>query len=388
MNHECRECGKPASKRCASCTLSTAWYCSADCQRRNWIEHIFECNPRRNINTSDYLALAVHKNLFPDDPQTCEDFGFARAFSIENRSSLLGLYIGLIERLKISPKKIRQWQVEGTLVENIKATFSTVPAHSRGRYYPWFLRNQWVLDRRLPRPRDPVDEMMMRGWQYVRGGPNTDTPDEIAAEMSDWSEDKQACQLLCNLILSQMHPSPELAIWVTFGFCACHDEEGERRLAWVYTELIKFGKCTFEELYHAYHTSALTSLFNSKGLTAQTEAIPHLEEVLKRSPRVFHSVCYLKQFVLAQGEGAEPIPSVTLDYGFINCIDEAETSRLKDLYRQIFALPRARADLMKLHEACVQGKLYDYVGQLVKFQKRDKKVFKRLLKNPYPLPDV
>ncbi|KAF8204429.1 hypothetical protein K438DRAFT_1819839 [Mycena galopus ATCC 62051] len=386
MNHECKECGKSASKRCAGCTLPTAWYCSAECQRRNWTEHIFECNPRRNITTADHLALAVHKNLFPDDPQTCHDFGFARAFSIENRSSLLGLYIGLIERLQVSPKKVRQWQIEGTLIDNIKATFSTVPAHSRGGYYPWFLRNQWVLDPRLPPPRDPVNEMMTRGWRYVRGRPNTDTQDKIAAEMASWSEEKRACQLLCNLILSQMHPSPELDIWVTFGFCACHDEEEERKLARVYAELIEFGKCTFEELYHAYHTSALTALFHSKGLRAQAEAIPHLDEVLQKSPRVFHSVCYLKQLVMAQGEVAEPIPSVTVDYGFVNCLNEAETSLLKDLYRQVFALPRTRSDLMKLHEACIRGKLYDYVGHLVKLRKKDQKVFKRLLKNPYPLP--
>ncbi|KAJ6520360.1 hypothetical protein C8R45DRAFT_808200 [Mycena sanguinolenta] len=385
MNQECKACGKPASKRCAGCTVPTAWYCSTDCQRHNWAEHRFECHPR---STADHLALAVRKNLIPDDPQTCEDFGFARAFSIENKSSLLGLYIGLIERLQVSPKKVRQWQTEGKLVENIKATFSTLPAHSRGGYYPWFLRNQWILDPKLPAPRNPANEMMTRGWQYVRGRPNTDSPDRIAAEMSSWPEEKRACQLLCNLILSQMHPSPELEIWVTFGFCACHDEEDERRLARVYTELIQFGKCTFEELYRAYQTSALTALFDSKGLRAQTETISHLDEVLKRSPRVFPSVCYLKQLVMTQGKGPEPIPSVTADYGFINCVDERETSLLKDLYRQIFALPRARADLMKLHVACIQGKLYDFVGRLIKLQKRDQKIFKRLLRNPYPLPNV
>ncbi|KAJ7242602.1 hypothetical protein B0H12DRAFT_1203878 [Mycena haematopus] len=206
--------------------------------------------------------------------------------------------------------------------------------------------------------------------------------------MSSWPEEKRACQLLCNLILSQMRPSPELDIWVTFGFCACHDEEDARRLAQVYAELIRYGKCAFEELYHAYYTSALIALFDSKGLRAQRETIPHLDEVLARSPRIFHSVCYLKQLILGQGEGAEPISSVVVDYGFANCVDEAETSLLKDLYRQIFALPRARTDLMQLHEACIQGRLYEYAGRLLKLGKRDQKVFKRLLKNPYPIPNV
>ncbi|KAJ6601300.1 hypothetical protein DFH09DRAFT_1127382 [Mycena vulgaris] len=389
MNHECKRCGKPASKRCSGCTLSTAWYCSADCQRQNWVVHIFECNPRRSINTGDHLAFAVEENLFPEDLQTCEDFGFTRAFSIENRSKLLGLYIGLIQRLGVSPKKVRQWQIEGTLVDNIKGAFSILPAQARGGYYPWFLENQWVLDPKLPRPGDPVEEMMLRCWRYVRhdGRPNADTHEDIIAEMSSWPERKQACHLLCNLILSQMHPSPDFDIWVTFGFCACRNEREEGKLAGVYTALIKSERCTFDELYRAYDSSALLPLFDSKGLREEREAIPFLEEVLKGSPTMFQSVWYLKQFVNAKEEGITPIPSITVDYGFMNCLNnEAEKVLLKDLYTQIFELPRV--DPMKLHEACIQGKLYDHIGQLLKLKKKDQKVLKRLLKNPYPLPDL
>ncbi|KAJ7492114.1 hypothetical protein FB451DRAFT_1021003 [Mycena latifolia] len=386
MTHKCQRCGELASKRCSGCTLSNAWYCSADCQRRNWVKHIFECNPRRDINTTDYLALAVEENLFPEDLQTCKDFGFARAFSIENRSKLLGLYIGLIERLEVSPKKVRKWQMEGTLVENIKGAFSTLPEHGRGGYYRWFLDNQWVLDPRLPRPGDPADEMMLRCWQYVRGRDNTDTPEEIRTEMSKWPDEKNDCLLLCSLILSQMHPSPDLKIWIPFGFCACRNENDERKLAGM--DIALFQRATFDDLYHAYDSSGLTALFDYKGLREQREAIsiPYLEDVLRGSPGVFPSVWYLKQFVMAE-EGNAPIPSITVDYGFMNCLNnEEETSLLKDLYTQIFALPRL--DPMNLHEACIQGKLYDHVGQLLKLKKRDQKVLKRLLKNPYPLPDI
>ncbi|KAJ7762405.1 hypothetical protein DFH07DRAFT_814279 [Mycena maculata] len=387
MNHDCNNCGNPASKRCSGCTLSTAWYCSGSCQRHDWVEHIFQCNPRRNITTTDHLALAVRTNLFPEDLQTCKDFGFAKAFSVENRSKLLGVYIGLIERIGVSPKTIRQWQQHGSLVENIKATFSTIPERSRGGYYPWFLDNQWILDSSVPGPtEDPVDAMMMRSWRYYRGGANRDTIEEIKAEMSNWPEEKQASHLLCNLILSQLHPSPDLITWITFGFCACRDEAEEKILARWYTTLI--GQCTFEELYHAYDSSSLIALFDSKGVRAGTETIVHLEEVLKGSPREFKSVWYLKQFVMAQGEEySKPIPSVIVDYGFMNCYkSEEETTLLKDLYSQIFSLPRA--DPVQLHEACIQGKLYDLVSRLLKLKKKDQKVLKRLLKNPYPLPDL
>ncbi|KAJ6623180.1 hypothetical protein B0H10DRAFT_1909635 [Mycena sp. CBHHK59/15] len=386
-NHKCQECGDPATKHCSGCKIATAWYCSNKCQRSHWVVHIFECNPKRAINLSDYLALAVRENLFPDNVHTCEAFGFTREFSVENRSKLLGLYIGLIEHLEISHKKVYQWQKDGTLVENIKVAFSVLPEGSRSGYYPWFLKNQWVLDRTLPQPGDPVDEMMMRSWQYVHG-PNarTDKHEDIAAEMSKWPDVRQECLLLCNLILSQLHPSPELEIWVNFGFCACQSEGSERELARVYTDLIMHRKCTFEELYIVYDSSKLIVLFDSRGLRAQREKIPHLADVLGGSPRSFKSVWFLKQRVTRDEEAQGPM-SVVVDYGFMNCLrNEEETWRLKELYRQVFALPSS--DLTKLHEACIQGRLYNYMGGLLKLKKKDQKLMKRLLKNPYPLLDL
>ncbi|KAJ7157116.1 hypothetical protein C8R46DRAFT_419767 [Mycena filopes] len=273
MSHKCKNCGDPASKRCSACSLSTAWYCSPNCQRQNWVAHIFECNPRRAITTADHLALAVHQNLFPEDLQTMEDFGFTRAFSIENRRNLLGLYIGLIERLGISAKTVGQWRVAGTLIPNIKAAFETLPSNSRGGYYPWFRKNEWVLDPKLPLPGDPKIEMMQRAWQYIRGRPNADTMDQIVAERASWPKEKQACDLLCTLILSEMHPSPELDIWITSGFCACEDEAEEQILAAVYIELIRQKKCTFDELYQAYKSSSLIALFDSKDIGARAKPI-------------------------------------------------------------------------------------------------------------------
>lgn len=80
-------------KRCAGCRK--VYYCSTDCQKYDWVYHIFDCKPRRPINTADYLALAVRQNLLPEHPQTCEDYGFNRAFQPEDKSKLLGLYIGM-----------------------------------------------------------------------------------------------------------------------------------------------------------------------------------------------------------------------------------------------------------------------------------------------------
>ena len=37
----CEECGAPATQRCSRCKL--AWYCSRDCQLRQWKKHKTLC---------------------------------------------------------------------------------------------------------------------------------------------------------------------------------------------------------------------------------------------------------------------------------------------------------------------------------------------------------
>lgn len=297
---------------------------------------------------------------------------------MENRRNLLGLYIGLIERLEVSPRKIHRWQVNGTLIKEIKAAFNQLPEGSRGGYYPWFLKNQWVLDGTLSAPGNPVDEMMMRAWQYVRG-PTLDTREDITADMSTWPENKQACHLLCNLLLSDMHPAPNQDIWIYFGFCACRDEYEEGCLAALYKQLM--AQCLFDELYAAYDSSTLIRLFDSRGFQMEREKIPHLEDVLTGSPQTFKSVWNLKQIVTLKD--AAMILSVAVDYGFTNCENATQVLKLTELYRRFFN--HHLADPIKLHDAAIGGKLFEYVGSLVTLNKKDKKTMQRLMKNPYPL---
>ena len=39
---KCEECGDPATQRCSKCKL--AWYCSRDCQLRQWKKHKKLCS--------------------------------------------------------------------------------------------------------------------------------------------------------------------------------------------------------------------------------------------------------------------------------------------------------------------------------------------------------
>ena len=237
MAHLCESCDEPATRRCSGCKVPTAWYCSEECQRTLWGSHIFECNPTKPINTAYHLARAVYGDQLPDDPQTCEDYGFTRAFTPENRSNLLGLYQGLITYQRVEPKTIHRWRVKGRLIEEIKAAYEKLPPDKRGGYYPWLLQNEWVINQELPAPTDAAHEMMLRAWKYA-GGSSASTQEVMAAEIAGWSERKRACFGFCASLLSGWHPSPELNIWLQFGFCACADEYAERSLAERYRQLI------------------------------------------------------------------------------------------------------------------------------------------------------
>jgi hypothetical protein len=376
MPQICRNCENPATRRCSGCKVSSTWYCGKECQQEHWVIHIFECNPRKPINTAYYLARDCRRDRLPDDHQTCEDYGFSRAFTAENRSKLLGLYIGLFNYLNVSPKMVHSWRLNGTLVEKIKESFEELPVSSRGGYYPWFLENQYILEETKVVPIDHIHETLLRAWRYAGEGSPSSTPEEIASVLNTWSESKLACFSLYTWLLSSSHPSPDQFHWVKFGFCVCRDEWSETSVSALYNRLI--ARCTFQEFYTAYQSSALISLFRTKELGTELRNVRHLEDVLENCPVSNKSVWDLKQYVVAS-KGVL-IPSVTVDYGFANCRTEEETMELKEVYKKFF--DHFKSDPIQLHEAAIGGRLFEYVGTFVKLKKNR---FSRLMKNPYPL---
>jgi len=140
--------------------------------------------------------------------------------------------------------------------------------------------------------------------------------------------------------------------------------------------------CTFDEFIAAYESSTLLALTDIKGVCWRLESLDleALEDILSGPPT--KSVWHLKQFVME--EEVELIPSVAVDYVFINCKDEEDTLNLKRLYKQILEMPKVKPP--ELHQAAIKGELFRYAGRLVQLKK--KKKFQCLLKNPYPLLDI
>ncbi|KIM72509.1 hypothetical protein PILCRDRAFT_16061 [Piloderma croceum F 1598] len=174
--------------------------------------------------------------------------------------------------------------------------------------------NQWVINPELTPPTNPVDERLLRAWQYAGGLP-TSTCKEMDAIKASWPKHKQECFFFCTLLLSSWHPSPEQAAWLNFSFCTCRDEYSETPLAQLYQRLIALS--SFDKIYMAYKSSELIALFDCKGLKHDQEQIHHLDDVLARSPYMHKSVWDLKQHVVL--EDGCMIPSIAVNYGFDKC---------------------------------------------------------------------
>ncbi|OCH86211.1 hypothetical protein OBBRIDRAFT_250428 [Obba rivulosa] len=376
-SHFCRSCDEPATFRCSACSTSDAWYCGKACQKLDWTRHIFDCKPKDEIDTAYYLARSVYGDRIPEHPRTRQDYGFERAFTVESGSNLLGLYQGLMHIHEVSPQDLRKWRRKGSLIEEIKAAFSTSPPDNRGKYYPWFLNNLWVLDKSLPIPAEMENDFLTPGFQYCGIDPSL-PPDRRASIMSSWPRRKQECSTFCIPMASRLYPGPESDLWISFGFCVCSNSYTEMQLGNLYYALLK--QCTFDEMYHAYDTSRLIALMDSKGLEGARVEFTHLEGVLSGSPREWKTVWELKKFVMGDNTG---IPtSVQVDYGFANCAEDAECQELMVVYRKLFT--HELGDPMDLHQACIGGKIFEYVKDRMKLKKK----FKVLMKNPYPLPDL
>lgn len=140
---ECDVCGKLTKRRCSIGQKDS--FCSEWCQQKMSSSHRFKCSSGP-LTTADYLARAVYSDEIPDDPQTVEDYGFSRCKSWNEKSHLLGLYIGLIKVLEVRPVDLDQWRRDGKLVENIVAEFNKRPKQSRGAYFPWFMKHTYLLN--------------------------------------------------------------------------------------------------------------------------------------------------------------------------------------------------------------------------------------------------
>ncbi|PCH40891.1 hypothetical protein WOLCODRAFT_70974 [Wolfiporia cocos MD-104 SS10] len=202
--------------------------------------------------------------------------------------------------------------------------------------------------------------------------------------VTPWPAHERDCYKLCLLIFAGSRPPNCLYQWITFGFCTLVNYSEELELANMYRHL--FDQCTFQQLASAYASTTLLALFDHVGFQLEPKRLTHLEDVLSTPQSEVKSVWHLKRYVLCM-EKLKLDSSVAIDYGFGNCQSPEETLELNELYRNLFQAQGITSfDPIRLHHAAMTGKTFEYVSKLTEFSNRQKRLFRRLLKNPHPSP--
>lgn len=310
------------------------------------------------MNSADYLVKAAMDNVFPEDKDTLNDFGFSKCHVQDERTFLLGVYIGLITILEVGSKELHQWQQANELALNIRKTYEAARAHSG--YYTWFLNNQHLVDTRTPQ----ADI-----YQLVRKYLSSEDRDKYISQLEP--EAKRISIAMYIVLLVGNIPNIEQELWIQFGFCTCNDQKIESELGRVYRALI--DQCTLYEFYTNYELKSLDALLRQKKIDGI--------DSLKARGVVFgyasKSVYHLKQYLL--GKNVPLKRSVSVDYGFASCENKNQTEKLTNIYKELFK--HTNFDILRLHEACISGTLYKYAAQFVTADAN-------LMRNPYPLPNL
>ncbi|KIY66136.1 hypothetical protein CYLTODRAFT_378225 [Cylindrobasidium torrendii FP15055 ss-10] len=370
----------PSAKPCSNCKKVA--YCSIQCQKRDWDAHVFDCKSP-TISTAQYLLKAIRDRVLPTDPQTRVDWGFERAGG--QRDILLALYIGLDivygmrnPNQTLRASQLRTWRETGTLIEQIKAAYDAkTTAYPDGLshcvvghifVYAWFVRNTWVLDLSLPSAGSPkpFPKQMLDSFTAYSGK-------DLA--VGSWTPQRVMCAALCGKALHGLQPYPGLLErgWVEFGFCVARTSAEEMKVLEAYTTLFLDLRCPFETFAQAYEKGELFTLLKTYCVAPD---LPHFEKVVSQVARGHESVWRLKEGLTAN---STLIAAVVIDYGFVNCQTDAERGLLADAYK---AMMVSRGfDAMELHDACVEGKIWDYACSILKMlSEEERKSLKKLMK--------
>ncbi|KAF2443258.1 hypothetical protein P171DRAFT_487209 [Karstenula rhodostoma CBS 690.94] len=322
-----------------------------------------------HAKTKHYLWKSLGEDLIPEDEDVLQEFGFNNVMFDKDRTHLFGVYQGLYLSGEFSPKELHEWRVQGTMVEKIKEFYYSYPGHSRGQYFPWWLKNLHRLE--TPTTKEEAEQTLAATF-YDKAKPYLDPEDRDTHPTALKPDAKRNSFAMLALILHRLTPSPNITLYHSFAFTTCRSRAEESQLLDI---------CQLLLPYPPRHIRCIL-LVDSHGLNTLRSLLPHHCAFLSVPPSGPHtSVWDLKQF-LETGDLVThpPVPAVGCDYGFFNCAGFEDTCTLMEIYGRVLE----RADPMELHGACVAGRLFEFVGRFVEVEER----WRGLLWNPYPLRGV
>ncbi|KZT36347.1 hypothetical protein SISSUDRAFT_1121023 [Sistotremastrum suecicum HHB10207 ss-3] len=378
MTRSCVVCGTPTKKTCIGCSRQA--YCSRQCQSRDWICHILDCDaPGREITSADRLAAALVQG-HPDSSESVAfnvDYGFMRVSKVTDVAILRRVYEDIFLHIGVKPNTVHKWQVRGRLHEELVVAYRKAGKDS-GPNFLWLCQNPQVFDSEQKcvmtgGVRDFGDTVKLYLWSIL-GRPATDTVEDINKELLEWTDDKLLCyHAYLNMVTYSRGRSMGRSswsamnypdVWLNLGFCVFPDEYAIPAQA-LYDALM--ARCTFEEFHEAYSSSSLLALMDRKGLTAARRKMPDdFEVVLSQSPDWIPPVWHLKAWVLCQEEFELPMPGVLLPYGFANCRDRSESKHLMSFYSKLFK--EQLISPSRLHTAAENDGIFDYIIKTTKLK--------------------
>ncbi|KAI4217542.1 MAG: hypothetical protein LQ351_000137 [Letrouitia transgressa] len=333
----------------------------------------------------------------PQDEDVLKDFGFNNVLSGGHTNYLLGVYQGLYLSGKFSAEDIHEWRVGGILIDKIKEFYYSTPEYSRGEYFPWFLKNLHVLERPAMTEEEAQQKLIATFYDKARPYLDIEDHNKTARELEPVAKGT-SYNLLAQTLL-RMTPNPIEKNWYSFGFVTCHGHSEESMLLDLYQLLLtesdgsffyKFHNsrrdviqpATFAQFWKAYEAGTLIQLMDSKGLKKLRSRLRFLEVFLSVPPAGPHpSVWNLKQFLeINDPIDYPPVPSVNIDYGFVNCHTFEDTCILIEIYRKVLET----ASPLALHRACLVGELFQFASHFVRMEEQ----WRPLMRNPYPLEQV
>ncbi|USP76856.1 uncharacterized protein yc1106_04130 [Curvularia clavata] len=354
LTHACKKCGIAA-------------HCGVDCYRSDWIRHKFSCKLGRPIDATDYLILACHDNEFPPE-DVATTYGFLSFNSGYDRLRLFELYRRLVVEWKIDEEELRSAVEQNRLKEMIMYRCSQTRD------------TRMLMDMHWLREKEGFGaEAKGMGLVMLLEAAQREllSPEERKLPIAELQPpEKRQALIFYVQALSGFMPHADEDNWISLGLCTFADHQSLEQLVSAYRLLIK--RCSFDEFWNAMKDSEMVELFTKYKLVDRILRIRNFSDLMSIVKKRHQSVWELKRFTLVSA--VNPMRAIVVDYGFKNCEDAIERVQLREIYHEYF---QRGEDEMKLHEACIAGKL----GAFMKSVLGKLAVREELFHNYYPLED-